>query len=235
MTPAAPRKPTVLVADAHQLVAEGLVATLSRHYQIVGRVSQLARLADAIRMSTPQVAVVDIVFDGESAIPVLAAVCREPSNTTRFVVVTGHASSALAQASFDSGAHGFLLKGAGSDELKLAIDAALADRRYSSGTAELTPVPRSGARWMIGGIPASAQQVRVLCHLLEVGTRPRAAQRLQLTLRGVDYHLDDLRKKLGMSSLTLLIRWASDHERELRSAVTLLPGARSGGTRVDAP
>lgn len=235
MNPSPSRRPTVLVADDHQLVAEGLAATLSRDYTVVGRVSRLAQLADAIRTSSPQVAVVDIVFGGESVIPLLAKICADPANTTRFVMVTGHASGALAQAAFDAGALGFLLKGAGSDELKLAIDAALDGRRYSSGTSELTPVARSGAHWIIGGIPVSAQQVRVLCELLEVGTRPRVAQRLRLTLRGVDYHLNDLRKKLGFDSLTLLIRWASDHERELAAATKLLPGQFSGRTKTQAP
>lgn len=230
MSPSPSRRATVLVADDHQLVAEGLAATLSRDYVVVGRVSRLAQLADAIRMSSPQVAVIDIVFDGESVIPLVAKLCADPANITRFVMVTGHASGALAQAAFDAGALGFLLKGAGSDELKLAINAALAGRRYSSGTSELMPVPRSGAHWTIGGIAVSAQQVRVLCQLLEVGTRPRVAQRLRLTLRGVDYHLNDLRKKLGLDSLTLLIRWASDHERELEAAAKLIPrqAARRG-------
>jgi DNA-binding NarL/FixJ family response regulator len=212
------------VADDHLVVLQGLVATLGADYLVVGQVSQLAQLPAAIAEARPQVVVVDIVFDGQSVLPTLATLTANRKLATHYVVLTGHASGALAQASFDAGATGFVLKGAGYQELRLAIDAALQGRRYSSGGRRTVPVGRSGDGWSLGGIPVSAQQVRILCCLLELGSRPKVADRLHLSIRGVDHHVDSLRHRLGLGSLALLIRWASDNEQELRSIAELLPG-----------
>lgn len=234
MSPRASARPTLLVADDHQVVLEGLVATLKADYTVVRHVAELAHLASAIEEARPQVAVVDIVFNGESSLPIVATLTGQKEHPTRYVMLTGHGSGALAQAAFDAGAHGFVLKGAGYQELRVGIDAALEGRRYSSGGMESVPVGRAGDCWLLAGIPVTAQQVRVLCRLLELGTRRRVADRLNLSLRGVDHHCDRLRHRIGLRTLTLLVRWASDNQRELRAIEGLLPGRKDQPPRESA-
>jgi DNA-binding NarL/FixJ family response regulator len=215
-------RPTVLVADDHLVVLEGLAATLSRDFTVVGQVSRLDQLAPVIEDTRPQVAVVDLVFERESVLPLLKSLCAQATDT-RFVVLTAHTSPALAQAAFDAGATGFVLKGAGYQELRLAIDAALEGRRFTSGSEKQVPVAREGSHFLLDGIPVTGQQVRILCLLLEDGARTKVAARLGLTVRGVDHHLDQLRRRLGLASIILLARWASDNAQELYSIAQLLP------------
>lgn len=168
---------------------------------------------------------IDLVFGSESVLPVLKPLAAEGGVETRFVVLTAHTSTALAKAAFDAGAIGFVLKGAGYQELRLAIHAALEGRRFTSGSDKPVPVTKEGSHFLLDGIPVTAQQVRILCLLLEDGSRIKVAAQVGLSVRGVDHHLNQLRRRLGLDSITLLARWASDNSQELYSIAQLLPDA----------
>lgn len=211
------KRPTVLIADDHQVVAESISANLREHYLVVGCVTRLSQLIGAIRDAKPDVAVVDISFDGASSLPLLKQLANDPVTRTRFVVLTGLDGGSFSRAAFDSGATGFLAKGSGTSELVMAIEAALEGRRYSNGAIIPAPAANDGRHRLVGGIRVSVRQAVVLCALLDHGNRPRAARAVGLSIRGVDYHLDQLRSRLSITSLNLLIRWASDNEGQLRA------------------
>ncbi|MBK7593847.1 MAG: response regulator transcription factor [Gemmatimonadetes bacterium] len=226
---------TVLIADDHQVLAEGLAATLGQHYTIVGQVHVLEQVRSAIERSAPDVVILDVSFHGESSLRELKQLTADPAIASRFVVLTGLESPALATAAFNAGATAFLQKGAGVQELRLAIEAAVAGRRYSDGaesqgTTELAGGAR-GASVMVGGLLLRPRQVEVIWLALRGLGRVAIAERLGVTEKTVDYHLTDLRERLGVDTSRMVIAWAAGYQDELSMAFTGLQreGKRPAG------
>ena len=88
------RLPTVLIADDHTIVMDGLVALLKDRFDVVGAVSDGSRLVDeAIRLK-PDVIVTDISMPGLSGMDALRRL-KALRSDTRIILLTMHASAAL--------------------------------------------------------------------------------------------------------------------------------------------
>jgi two-component system capsular synthesis response regulator RcsB len=226
MTDAECCHPTILIADDHQVLAEGLAATLGPHYTIVGQVHALEQLKTAIVRRAPDVVILDLSFHGTSALPQLKQLTADPTVASKFVVLTGLESPALATAAFDAGAMAFLQKGAGVQELRMAIEAAMAGRRYSDGTGTEEParLARHGRRdsVVVDGISLKPRQVEVLWLLLRGHSRAAVASRLGFTDKAVDYHLVDLRTLLGVKTTRMVMAWAVTCQDEISAAFAAL-------------
>ena len=84
------RLPTVLIADDHTIVMEGLVALLKDKFDVVGAVSDGSRLVDeAIRLK-PDVIVTDISMPGMSGMDALRRL-KTLRSDTRIILLTMHA------------------------------------------------------------------------------------------------------------------------------------------------
>ena len=228
---------TVLIADDHLVLAEGLAATLGQEYTIVGQVHVLEQLRSAIERSTPDVVILDISFHGESSLRELKRLTTDPAITAKFVVLTGLESPALATAALNAGAMAFLQKGVGVQELRRAIAAAAAGRRYSDGgETGSTEEPGTGARGasvMIGGLLLRPRQVEVIWLLLRGLSRSGVSQRLGVTRKTVDYHLTDIREQLGVGTSRMVVAWAAGYQDELSAAFAALQRGGQASTRQD--
>lgn len=226
---------TVLIADDHLVLAEGLAATLGQHYTIVGQVHLLDQVRPAIERSAPDVVILDISFHGESSLPQLKQLTADPAVASRFVVLTGLESPALATAAFDAGAMAFLQKGAGVQELRMAIEAAVAGRRYSDGAEPQAALELAGgargASVMIGGLLLRPRQVEVVWLLTRGMSRTEVAEQLGVTGKTVDYHLTDLRERLGVETSRMVIAWAAGYQDELSAAYAALHRPENGSAR----
>ena len=132
-------------AGHRRAFVEGLALALSEHFTVVGVVTRLSRLKEALDVAAPDVVVLDLSFGGTSALPFLAATVAERGEAIRFVVLTAHDSPALEAAAREAGALAFLPKGISRLELCEAIEAALEGRPYA------TRSPMLGAAQDLGG------------------------------------------------------------------------------------
>lgn len=83
------RRATVLIADDHPIVVDGLVALLKDKFDVVGTVSDGTRLlADAIRLR-PDIVVTDVSMPGLDGLEVLRRL-KEKGSDTRVIVLTMH-------------------------------------------------------------------------------------------------------------------------------------------------
>lgn len=218
MTSERPGQATVLIADDHTVVAEGLAMSLRPHFTVIGQVTRLDRLLDSIRQTRPDVVILDLSFEGVSALPVLEEALADPGIESRFVILTAYASKALTGAAFRAGASAYLLKGASTHELRMAIEAALEGRQFSlDDSGDATRL--SADTVMVGGVALRPRQLDVLNLLLDGLDRDAIAERMEITPRGVDYHLATTREVTGTPNIRLLMLWASEHEDALRLAL----------------
>ncbi|MDZ4257147.1 MAG: response regulator transcription factor [Gemmatimonadales bacterium] len=219
MTAPAPAMPRILLADDHPVVLEGLVATLQPHYEIVAQVQTLETLREAIERTTPDLVLLDLLFDGNSALPLLRELLADPTIRSPFVVLSGAESPVLVGSAKRLGIMAFLPKGVGIEELRRAIDAAVVGRSYvvvapSSGEA---PEDAQTTVW-VGGVKLRRRQAEVVWLLLAGLDRRGIATRLDLSKDAVDYHLKNVRRRLGFHSSRQVLAWAAQHRDQFRSA-----------------
>ena len=115
------RRNSVLVADDHAIVKEGLVSLLKEHdFDVVGAVGDGHELIDAARRLRPDVIVTDLSMPGLSGLDVLTRLKSERIES-KVIVLTMHDDGELATRAMRAGASGFLLKRSAGEELLNAI------------------------------------------------------------------------------------------------------------------
>ena len=124
------RRPTVLVADDHTIVMEGLVSLLKAHdFDVLGAFGDGEALLDAARRLRPDVIVTDLTMPGLTGLDVLLQL-KEDRIPSKVVVLTMHNDGKRAAEALRAGASGFLLKESAGEELITAISQALQGRVY---------------------------------------------------------------------------------------------------------
>ena len=114
---------TVLIADDHEVVREGLRLALLRspHIRVVGEAPDGETAVSLAERRRPDVVIMDLrmpQMDGIEATEEIAS--RVPD--TRVIVFTAYSERALLQRVLESGAHGYVLKEAPHETLLKAIE-----------------------------------------------------------------------------------------------------------------
>ena len=203
------RRPTVLIADDHAIVKEGLVSLLKEHnFDVVGAVGDGHLLLDEAKRLRPDVIVTDISMPGLSGLDVLNRLNSERLSS-KIIVLTMHNDAELATQAIRAGASGFLLKHSAGEELLNAIEQVLQGRVY------LTPAMTRDVMARMA-VPASepkltARQRDVLRLILKGQRMKEIAAALDLSPRTVETHKYDMMEALGVNSTTELVRYAIEH------------------------
>ena len=204
------RRPTVLVADDHAIVREGLVSLLAAHdFAVVGAVGDGEQLVEAAARLRPDVIVTDLSMPAMNGLTALARL-KAAHSASKVIVLTMHHDGELAARAIRGGAAGFLLKDSAGEELVNAIHQALQGRVY------LTPaMTKDVMDRLAGGLPAeptlTPRQLDVLRLLLEGRRMKEIAAVLNLSTRTVETHKYEMMEALGVHSTTALVRYALDH------------------------
>jgi DNA-binding NarL/FixJ family response regulator len=214
-SPRTTRRSTVLLADDHVIVTEGLGALLRGHdFDVVGAVGDGQALLDAAKRLRPDVIVTDLSMPRLSGLDVLARLKAEGIES-KVIVLTMHKDAALATVAMRAGASGFMLKESAGEELLAAIRQALEGGFY------LAPALTREVMERMGGAPgASDPQLTVrqrdVLRLIVKGQRMKEiAANLGLSTRTVESHKYEMMETLGLHSTAELVRYALDRRLNL--------------------
>lgn len=118
---------TLLVVDDHPLVRDGMrfLAESRPEIEIVGEAATVADAVAAARQLRPDVVVMDIELEDGSGLAA-ATTIRSETPHPKILFLTMHGDEATVIAALQSGASGFIVKGAHQDELVRAIVSAAA-------------------------------------------------------------------------------------------------------------
>lgn len=202
---------TVLIADDHAVVVEGLRRLLADEFEIVGTARNGRELLELARQLAPDVVVTDVSMpeiDGIAATRRLA----EEGVPSRVIVLTMHEEPHFALDAFAAGAAGYILKNSAGEELIRAIGEVLSGHTYLSSLIAhdvLHKLMEEGGGDRDGAdAPAdrlTPRQRQVLQLVAEGRSLKAMARILNISRRTVESHKYELMRTLGVSSTAELV------------------------------
>jgi two-component system NarL family response regulator len=215
----------VLLVDDHAVVREGLALLIGRHagLEVIAETGDAQEAVAIAAAQGPDVVLMDIGLGDEDGVSVIEAIhARSPA--ARILVLSMFVDAETVRQALLAGAAGYVVKGAGADELVAAIRAVAAGRTFlHSSIAGI--VLDDGLRWLRAGAPLSPREREVLS-LLAAGRSARLiGHALGISTNTVRRHLANTADKLGVHGSRALSRYALDHGL----ALPLPAPARSAG------
>jgi DNA-binding NarL/FixJ family response regulator len=106
-------KTTVLIADDHDAIREGVKSALrdSAEFEVIGEATNAAETLQLIREKAPAIVILDIFFPDHSGIDTAAEIARFSPARPRIVVYTMHAERGFLASMRKVGAAAYVLKG----------------------------------------------------------------------------------------------------------------------------
>ena len=123
------KRPRILLADDHRIVAEGLRGLLEPEFELVGIVEDGRALLDAAEKLRPDVIVADISMPLLNGIDSVRQI-KKTHEEIKVVFLTMHPDVTYAASAFEAGASGYVLKHSAPSELVTAIQSALRGKTY---------------------------------------------------------------------------------------------------------
>ncbi|UWR09808.1 response regulator transcription factor [Sulfitobacter mediterraneus] len=198
----------VLIVDDHPMVAEGIQSILESYddVAVVGTAFNGRDVMDRLETLDPDVILMDLNMPEIGGLTATEMVLeRRPG--TRVVILTMHDSPEYISSALSHGAMGYLLKDVPTDEIKLAIDTVMQGQRYLCTGAQGSIAPKEGE-------PREALTEREQTILLQLAagkSNKEVAVALEISVRTVETHRKNIKRKLGISSTAGLTRYALEH------------------------
>jgi two-component system NarL family response regulator len=197
----------LVLGDDHHLMVEALRTALSVKYDVVAIGYTAEEIVAAVRTQQPDLLLLDLSLPGRNGLELIPELLAHSSHT-RIIVVTMHLDRLIAESSLRKGAHGFVPKDAGLEELDRAIQTVWRGESYIS-----TRVPPSTNRVAMDATHAALaaltpRQHEIIRMVADGLTSTEIAKRLGLSERTVAFHRTNIRAKLGIESDGGLLRYA---------------------------
>lgn len=198
----------VMIVDDHPMVAEGIESILESYDDItvVGTLSNGREAVDQLPTLKPDVVLMDLnmpEIGGLTATEMLL----ELDADLRVLILSMHDSPEYISTALSHGAMGYVLKDVPTEEIKTAINAVMSGKKYLCTGAKGSLEPsEDGARE-----PLTSREQTVLLQLAQGKSNKEVANELNISVRTVETHRKNIKRKLGISSTAGLTRYAMEH------------------------
>ena len=172
-----------------------VIATLSDGKAIIDQLEQLS----------PDVILMDLNMPGIGGLSATELIL-EKAPDTRILVLSMHDSPEYISTALSHGARGYVLKDVRTEEIKIAIDAVMAGDVYLCTGAEGALAPADNNRE-----PLTNHEQMVLLQLAQGKSNKEVAIALDISVRTVETHRKNIKRKLGISTTAGLTRYALEH------------------------
>ncbi|MBE1292596.1 MAG: response regulator [Rhodobacteraceae bacterium] len=198
----------VMIVDDHPMVAEGIESILESYddIKVVGTLTNGREAVDQLPALHPDVVLMDLnmpEIGGLTATEMLL----EMDPDLRVLILSMHDSPEYISTALSHGAMGYVLKDVPTEEIKTAIDAVMSGKKYLCTGAKGSLEPsQDGARE-----PLTSREQTVLLQLAQGKSNKEVANELSISVRTVETHRKNIKRKLGISSTAGLTRYAMEH------------------------
>ncbi len=204
---------TILLADDHQLVRQGLRTLLAQQpdLDVVGEASDGVEAVALARTLRPDVVIMDIAMPKLNGIEATRAILSE-SPSIRVIALSMYADRRFVTEVLRAGALGYVLKEGAFEELAQAIRMVADGRAYLSPSVAGVVVEefvRQAAAPASTSLDILTAREREVLKLLAEGRRAREiAQELNISVKTAEAHRQNLMNKLEIHSVADLTRLA---------------------------
>jgi len=199
---------SVVIVDDHPMVAEGIQSILDS-YDDVDVCATLTSGAEAVaylKTHTVDVVLMDLNMPNIGGLTATEMVL-ESKPDTRILILSMHDSPEYISTALSHGARGYVLKDVPTEEIKTAIDTVMRGERYlcTGAQGSLEPI-EDGDRE-----PLTSREQTVLLQLAQGKSNKEVALELNISVRTVETHRKNIKRKLDISSTAGLTRYAIEH------------------------
>ncbi len=203
-----PRPIRVVIVDDHPMVAEGIEAILETYddLEVVGTLGDGRAAVDQVKRLAPDVILLDLNMPKVGGLPATEMILeRRPE--TRILILSMHDSPEYISTALSHGAMGYVLKDVPTEEIKVAIDTVMRGERYLCPGSEASLTPRgTGAREAL-----TSREQTILLQVAQGRSNKEVALDLDISVRTVETHRKNIKRKLGIATTAGLTRYALEH------------------------
>lgn len=204
----------IVIADDHEVLRHGLRGVLEEQsgWRVVGQAANGREAVELVRQLKPHVVVLDISMPEMNGLEAAREI-RLEFPTVQILIMTLHESEDLVREVLSAGARGYLLKSDAAQDLVRAVDAV--SRHATFFTSKVASIVVQGyvsnAAETVRASPSAAltPRERQVTQLLAEGkSNKEVAHLLRISVKTAEAHRASVMHKLGMQSLSDLVRWA---------------------------
>ncbi|MBI5115869.1 response regulator transcription factor [Candidatus Poribacteria bacterium] len=207
-------KVRIAIADSQTIVRNGLrcILTSTDNLEVVGEAEDGIDAIRCVEALQPDLLLTELELPKMNGVAAIKEIKRR-SPERKILVLTAHKSDEDVLEALRAGADGYCLKDATQAELAQAIKTVLAGNRYLSPgiPAELLEIERGRKKTLVPGSSwdkVTNREKEVLKLLAEGHTNKAIADCLRISVKTVEKHRDNLRKKLDLHSASALTAYA---------------------------
>jgi DNA-binding NarL/FixJ family response regulator len=206
------KRPTVLLADDHDIVAEGLRRVLETNYDVVGVVSNGRSLLTAAQQLQPDVIVVDVSMPLLNGIEAARRI-HKTSEKIKIVFLSIHPDIGYVTEAFRAGGSAYVSKISAGAEILTAVRSALQGKTYLSPSIDPAALEARVERGQRSrqSPKLSSRQREVLQLVAEGRNAKEIAEILHVSPRTVEFHRHRIIETLGLHGTADLVQYAIKH------------------------
>ncbi|MBW2091632.1 MAG: response regulator transcription factor [Deltaproteobacteria bacterium] len=206
------KKHTIVIAEDHTLLREGLRAILMLHedFEVVGEAKDGFGAIKAVANFLPDLVLIDLSMPKMNGLDAIVEI-KKRYPETKILVLTVHKTEEYILSALQAGADGYLLKDDSHDELSVAMRGVLSGKPYLSPgiSGKVIEGYLEGRRNVKSTLDILTQREREVLKLIAEGYKNKEiADYLYISPKTVEKHRTNLMKKLDLHSASALISFA---------------------------
>ena len=200
-------KVRILLGDDHPLFLEGGRRLLEERYEIVGAAPDGRALVEAALQLKPDLILLDISMPLLSGIEAARRI-KASLPEVKILFFTMHHERPYLQAAFEAGATGYLLKSATSEELLRAVqEVQKGQLHFPKELSEHGRLLR-GPDQIAKSLRLSSREQQILHLIAEGRSSKEMAAILNISVKTISFHRENIKHKLGVKTIAELTRHA---------------------------
>jgi DNA-binding NarL/FixJ family response regulator len=207
------RTARIVIADDHEMVRRGLLATLAdvERWTVVAQADNGRAAAELVATHQPDIAILDLSMPELNGLDATRRILAARPET-RVLILTAHESEQLVREVLAAGARGYVLKSDAGRILVRAVEALLEGQTFfTSKVARLVLegyLRGGGAEAQETAQTLSAREREIVQLLAEGASNKEVARALGISVKTAETHRSNIMRKMQFASLSDLVKYA---------------------------
>lgn len=202
----------IIIADDHEIVVEGLRSLLKDEHgiSIIGEAYNGEDVIPLLKSNLINVAVLDISMPKMDGVDLTKFIKNNYPNI-RILILTMHNEIGFIRRVIEAGAHGYILKNKGKEELVRAIQTLHNGNEYLGEEVTKTLFSSIRNTTVYGEIQLTKREKEVLKLITDSYTTPKISDKLNIAPSTVETHRRNLIEKTGVKNSKGLVKFAIEN------------------------